>query len=264
MPVHIAVLIPALNEERGIERVLAELPRRAAPADPGGPGVAPAGPIGGTQGVEPGPPPSPPFEVREVVVVDNGSTDRTAEAARRAGATVVSEPRRGYGAACLAGLAHLRRDPPEIVAFLDADHSDDPAELPDVLRPILERRADLVVGSRTLGQREPGSLSPVQRFGNGLATLLMRLAFRGRFTDLGPFRAIRWEALERLVMRDRDYGWTVEMQCRALKAGLRCAEVPVRYRRRRLGKSKVSGTLRGVIGAGVKILLTIARVRLGG
>jgi glycosyltransferase involved in cell wall biosynthesis len=199
-----------------------------------------------------------------VIVVDNGSRDRTAEAARRAGAMVVSEPRRGYGAACLAGLAFLRPRPPDIVAFLDADLSEDPAQLPELLAPIREGRADLVIGSRTLGEREEGSLTPVQEFGNRLATLLLRLFFGARFTDLGPFRAIRWEALERLGMRDRGYGWTVEMQARAARAGLRCAEVPVRHRRRRAGRSKVAGTIAGMLGAGVKIPLTILRVRIGG
>jgi glycosyltransferase involved in cell wall biosynthesis len=226
----VAVVIPALNEERPLGQVLAELPRSA---------------------------------VREVVVVDNGSTDRTAGVARAAGATVVSEPRRGYGAACLAGLAHLRGHPPGVVAFLDADASDDPTQLPEVLAPILEGRADLVIGSRTRGGHEPGSLTAAQVAGNRLAVILLRLLFGVRATDLGPFRAIRWEALERLGMRDRDYGWTVEMQARAARAGLRTVEVPVRYRRR-LGRSKISGTVRGALGAGWKILFTIARVRLGG
>jgi len=205
----------------------------------------------------------PGFRVRQVVVVDNGSADRTAAVARDAGATVVAEPRRGYGAACLKGLEHLRRDPPQVVAFLDADHSDDPRELAVLLEPIA-RGAELVIGSRVLGEREPHALTPVQHLGNRLAAFLMRVLFGGRFTDLGPFRAIRWDVLERLGMRDRDFGWTVEMQARALRAGLACAEVPVRYRRRRLGTSKVSGTLSGVWGASTKILLTIARVRLGG
>lgn len=202
--------------------------------------------------------------VSRVLVVDNGSRDRTAEAARRAGATVVSEPRRGYGAACHAGLAFLRSRPPEVVAFLDADLSEDPAQLVELLAPIVEGRADLVIGSRTLGEREPGSLTPVQEFGNRLATLMLRVLFGARFTDLGPFRAVRWEALERLGMRDRGYGWTVEMQARAARAGLRCAEIPVRHRVRRHGRSKVSGTLAGMLGAGWKIPLTILRVRLGG
>ena len=206
----------------------------------------------------------PAASVARVIVVDNGSRDRTAEAARRAGATVVSEPRRGYGAACLAGLAFLRARPPDVVAFLDADLSEDPAQLPELLAPIREGRADLVIGSRTLCERETGSLTPVQEFGNRLATFLLRLFFGARFTDLGPFRAIRWEALERLDMRDRGYGWTVEMQARAARAGLACAEVPVRHRRRRAGRSKVAGTLGGMLGAGVKIPLTILRVRLGG
>ena len=174
------------------------------------------------------------------------------------------ESRRGYGAACLAGLACLAHDPPEIVAFIDADHSDDPSELPDLLRPILDERADLVIGSRTLGVREAGSLTAVQQFGNALAAVLLSTLFGGRTTDLGPFRAIRWDALQRLAMTDRGYGWTVEMQARALARGLRCVEVPVRYRRRRLGRSKVSGTVRGVVGAGWKILFTIARVRWEG
>ncbi len=197
------------------------------------------------------------------MVVDNGSTDGTAAVARAAGATVVREPRRGYGAACLAGLAHLRERPPELVAFLDADASDDPAQLPEVLAPLLEGRADLVVGSRVRGVPAPGSLTLPQVLGNRLAVALLVLLFGVRFTDLGPFRAIRWAALERLGMRDRGYGWTVEMQARAARAGLRAVEVPVRYRRR-IGRSKISGTVRGVIGAGAKILLTIARVRLGG
>lgn len=227
----VAVLIPALDEEGSLPGVLAEIPRAL---------------------------------VREIVVVNNGSTDRTAEVARDAGATVIDEPRRGYGSACLAGLAHLRRDPPAIVAFLDADHSDDPTELDRVLEPILRGRADLVVGSRVSGTGEGSVLGPVQKLGNRLATFLLRALFGVRFTDLGPFRAVRWEALERLGMRDRDFGWTVEMQARAARAGLRCVEVPVRCRRRAAGRSKVAGTVRGSVAAGWKILWTIAKVRLGG
>ena len=234
-PVRIAVVIPALDEEHPLPGVISALPRA-------GDG----------------------WTLDEIVVADNGSTDRTAQVARAAGASVVSEPRRGYGAACLAALAHLRGRPPDVVAFIDADGSDDPADLAALLAPIVACRADLVIGSRALGEREAGALTPVQAFGNALATRLLGLLYAGRFTDLGPFRAVRWEPLERLSMRDRDYGWTVEMQARALRAGLACAEVPVRYRRRRLGRSKVAGTLRGVIGAGWKILFTIARVRLGG
>ena len=205
-----------------------------------------------------------PAAVARVIVVDNGSRDRTAEVARRAGAMVVSEPRSGYGAACLAGLAYLRSRPPEVVAFVDADLSDDPAQLPELLTPIREGRADLVIGSRTLGEREAGSLTPVQELGNRLATAMLGVLFGARFTDLGPFRAIRWDALERLRMRDRGYGWTVEMQARAARAGLRWAEIPVRHRVRRAGRSKVAGTLRGMLGAGLGIPLTIVRVRLGG
>jgi glycosyltransferase involved in cell wall biosynthesis len=234
----VAVVIPALDEEGPLGAVLAGLPRAGGPDGPG-------------------------FLVREVVVADNGSRDRTAAVARAAGATVVAEPRRGYGSACLAGLAHLRRDPPDIVAFLDADHSDDPDQLAEVLAPILAGGAELVIGSRMLGEHEPGSLAPVQLFGNRFAAALLRLLFGLEATDLGPFRAIRWRALESLGMRDRDFGWTVEMQARAARAGLRVVEVPVRYRRR-TGRSKISGTVRGVMGAGWKILFTLVRVRLGG
>ena len=231
----IAVLIPALDEEAALPGVIGAIPAA-------GDGWA----------------------IREIVVVDNGSRDRTAEVARAAGATLAREPQRGYGAACLAGLEYLHRAPPDVVAFLDGDHSDDPADLANVLAPIAAGEADLVVGSRVLGERERGALTPVQRFGNALAAVLIGALFGARVTDLGPLRAIRWEALGRLRMRDRDYGWTVEMQTRAFRARLRYREVPVRYRRRRAGRSKVTGTLRGAAGAGAKILLTLARVRLGG
>jgi glycosyltransferase involved in cell wall biosynthesis len=230
----VLVLIPALDEEPALPGVLASIPRT-------GDG----------------------WRVREVLVVDNGSRDHTAEAARSAGARVIAEPRRGYGAACLAGLAALAAAPPAIVAFMDADRSDDPGDLGALVAPIVAGRADLVIGSRVLGEHEPGSLTVPQRAGNRLATLLLGILFGLPATDLGPFRAVRWEALESLRMRDRDFGWTVEMQARAARAGLRVLEVPVRYRRR-LGRSKISGTVRGVIGAGWKILWTLGRVRLGG
>lgn len=195
--------------------------------------------------------------VRRVVVCDNGSRDRTAEAARARGALVVRENRRGYGSACLRALAVLRDDPPHAVLFLDADGSDDPREATALVEPLTDGRADLVIGSRTVGRRDPGALTPQARFGNWLATRLLRLLYRVRWTDLGPFRAVRWEALERLGMRDPDFGWTVEMQVKAARAGLRGVEVPVRYRRR-IGRSKISGTLSGAFRAGVKILGTIA------
>ena len=223
----IAVLIPAHNEALSIALVLAELP------------------IGLAQ---------------EVVVVDNASTDDTADAARAAGATVLHEARPGYGSACLAGLAYYAAQPagqrPEILVFLDGDHSDYPEQLPDLLEPLLAGTADMVIGSRALGEREPGSLLPQQRFGNWLATRLLRLRYGGTHTDLGPFRAIRTAALDRLNMADTTYGWTVEMQVKAAHLGLRVVEVPVRYRRR-IGTSKVSGTVRGTLGAGYKILWTI-------
>ena len=170
---------------------------------------------------------------------------------------LVREPRRGYGSACLAGLAALEASPPDVVVFLDGDYSDHPEEMPRLLEAIAGG-ADLVIGSRALGTREPGALLPQARFGNLLACFLIRLLFGHRYTDLGPFRAIRWEACRRLRMRDRDFGWTCEMQVKALREGLRVAEVPVSYRRR-VGVSKITGTVSGTLRAGWKILWTIAR-----
>jgi glycosyltransferase involved in cell wall biosynthesis len=195
--------------------------------------------------------------VRRVVVCDNGSTDATAAVARGHGAIVVSEARRGYGSACLKAIAALKADPPDVVLFLDGDLSDDPAEAAQILEPIVAGRADFVIGSRTRGDREVGALTPQARFGNWLATRLLRLLYGARFTDLGPFRAIRYPALLALEMRDRDFGWTVEMQVKAARAHLRAEEIPVRYRKR-IGRSKISGTISGTIQAGIKILGTIA------
>ena len=205
--------------------------------------------------------------VGEVVVTDNGSRAETAAEARAAGATVVSEPRAGYGRACLAGLAEVRRRPPEGIVFVDADRSDDPADLGALLAPLVHDEADLVIGSRVLGQRagrvERGALLPQARWGNALACALMRLRWDARFTDLGPFRAIRWEAYERLGMRDETFGWTAEMQVRAVRAGLRTTEVPVAYRKR-VGKSQITGTVNGTVRAGTKILWTVGTHSLRG
>ena len=193
--------------------------------------------------------------VRDIVVVDNASTDDTTKAAQQAGATVLFESRKGYGYACLKGIGYLndKAQPPDIVVFLDGDYSDYPEELPLVIQPILESGYDLVIGARMKGMRESGAMTPQQAFGNWLATALMRLFFGSTFTDLGPFRAIRLKTLNQLRMQDKTYGWTVEMQLKTLKQGLRYTEVPVRYRKR-IGVSKVSGTVKGTIFAGVKIL----------
>ncbi len=190
------------------------------------------------------------------MVVDNGSGDATARVAREAGAQVLQEPRRGYGRACLRGLAHLAAAPPDAVVFLDADHADDPAGIGKLVAPILAGRADLVIGERTtLG--DPGALTPVQRFGNALATTLIAGLTGHRYRDMGPFRALRWEALERLEMSDPTWGWNVEMQLKAVRRGLRVLEVPVPYRPRRAGRSKISGTLVGSARAGARILWAV-------
>ncbi len=224
------VVIPAFNEEDSLPLVLRDLPR-------------------------------PP--VRRIVVADNNSTDSTAEVAQASGAAVVPAPRQGYGSACLAGLEFLRRNgPPEIVVFIDADYSDHPEELPRVVAPIVAGEAEMVIGSRVLGSRERGALLPQARAGNLVACLLMRLLYRHRYTDLGPFRAIRWSSLEKLRMEDPDFGWTAEMQVKALRHGLRVVEVPASYRKR-VGISKITGTLKGTVLAGYKILWTVFRYSWG-
>ena len=226
----IDVVIPAFNEEASLPSVLADLPR-------------------------------PP--VRRVVVADNNSTDATAQVGRAGGAVVVPAPIPGYGSACLAALDHIRRhDPPDIVVFIDADYSDHPEELPQLVAPILAGKADVVIGSRVLGKRESGALMPQARAGNVVACTLIRLLYRHRYTDLGPFRAVRWPEFESLAMNDPDFGWTAELQVKALRAGLRVTEVPVSYRKR-IGVSKITGTVKGTIMAGYKILWTVFRYSWG-
>lgn len=199
------------------------------------------------------------YQVDRVIVVDNGSTDETAERAALAGAEVVYVAEPGYGRACLAGVAAASDC--DLLIFMDGDGADDPTDLPDLIAPVLRGEADLVIGSRALGRTEIGALTLPQRWGNALATCLMRWFWNGPFTDLGPFRAIRRTSYQRLAMQAPTFGWTVEMQVRALKQNLRCSEVPVAYRRR-IGVSKISGTIKGVILAGAFILGTIFREAL--
>jgi len=196
-----------------------------------------------------------PSIVDEVIVVSNNSTDQTEENARKAGATVLSETRKGYGYACLKGMDYIAAQPekPDVVVFLDGDYSDYPEQLSAIIQPILQENIDFVIGARVDRLREEGSMTFPQIFGNWLATRLMRLFFGARFTDLGPFRAIKYEKLLALKMEDKTYGWTVEMQLKAIKQKLSYVEVPVNYRNR-IGVSKVSGTVKGAIMAGVKIL----------
>jgi glycosyltransferase involved in cell wall biosynthesis len=220
----VAVIIPVFNERESLPLVVAAIPRD---------------------------------RVREIVVVDNGSTDETPAVARGLPVRLVREERRGYGRACLAGIAALESAPPDVVVFLDGDYSDHPDEMPRLVEAIAGG-SDLVIGSRVLGSREPGALLPQARFGNALACSLIRLLHGYSFTDLGPFRAVRWEALRRLGMEDPTFGWTAEMQVKAVKNGLAIAETPVSYRRR-VGVSKITGTLSGTVRAGAKILWTIAR-----
>ncbi len=217
----ISVIIPAYNEEQSLAHVLNDLPKD---------------------------------RLHQVIVVDNRSTDRTAEVARENGATVVHERRRGYGRACLTGMAAL--EDPDIVVFLDGDYSDYPEEISLLVEPIIKGEADFVVGSRMLLAESRQALLPQARYGNQLAVFLIRLFFGHRFTDLGPFRAIRSESLQAIGMHDKDFGWTVEMQIKAVQNGLRIREVPVRYRIR-IGVSKITGTLSGTLKAGTKIIYTI-------
>jgi glycosyltransferase involved in cell wall biosynthesis len=199
--------------------------------------------------------------VRKVFLVDNNSTDGTGEEARKHGAIVLLETYQGYGAACLKGIAeaNAQPEPADVILFLDADHSDDILRVNDLVAPIASNEADMVIGSRALGQRQPGAMTPQQRFGNWLATRMIRVMYRKKFTDLGPFRAIRLTSLNALNMQDRTYGWTVEMQVKAIRQNLRFVEIPVDYFKRRTGKSKVAGTLKGTIFAGYKIIATIIK-----
>ena len=221
----VRVIIPAFNEENAVAIVIRDIPKGL---------------------------------VEEIVVVDNNSSDQTILNATNAGATVLSEKFQGYGASCLKGISYLKNleDKTDIVVFLDADYSDYPEQLRELIEPILTNNADLVIGSRNRGNKEPGSMTIPQLFGNWLATRLISLFFGHSFTDLGPFRAIRFKSLLDLNMLDKTYGWTVEMQIKALKNNLRCEEIPVDYRNR-VGVSKISGTVKGTILAGYKIIGTI-------
>jgi len=225
----IKVIIPAFNEERSIALVIEDIPDI----------------------------------VSEVIVVNNNSTDLTSEVAKKAGATVLLEERKGYGNACLKGMEYIENESgkPDIVVFIDGDYSDYPEELTKIVAPILEKDFDFVIGARAKVLREEGSMTVPQEFGNWLATFLMSLFFKSTFTDLGPFRAIKYPKLLALQMEDKTYGWTVEMQLKALKRGYNCTEVPVKYRNR-IGVSKVSGTVKGAIFAGIKILSWIFKYSL--
>ncbi len=225
MKPNIVVIIPAYNEEASIAKVIADIPQDL---------------------------------VQEVIVVNNNSSDNTPKVAKAAGATVLDEPQQGYGAACLKGIAYLKdkKIAPDIVVFIDGDYSDFPQQMPEVVAPIIEQNIDMVIGSRALGERQKGAMMPQQIFGNWLATRLIRLFYGMRFTDLGPFRAIKYNKLLAIEMRDQNYGWTVEMQLKAAKHKLAVTEVSVDYKRR-IGVSKVSGTVKGTIMAGYKIIWTI-------
>jgi len=222
----IDVIIPAFNEQDAIGKVIQEIPTN----------------IG----------------VREIIVVNNASTDKTRKVAQQAGAVVIDQPERGYGNACLKGINYIAQKEvtPDIVVFLDGDHSDYPEEMGKLVTPILNDHVEMVIGSRELGERQRGAMMPQQIFGNWLATTLIRLLYGYRFTDLGPFRAVDWNILVNLQMEDKTYGWTCEMQVKAAKQKLKVIEVPVNYRQR-IGQSKVTGTVKGTILAGYKILWMI-------
>ncbi len=222
------VIIPAYNEESSIGHVVRDIPKDL---------------------------------VREIIVCNNASTDQTAEIATEAGATVILAPKMGYGSACLQGIAHIRNKSikPDIVVFVDGDYSDHPEQMPMLIEPIVNDDMDMVIGSRALGNLESGSMMPQQIFGNWLATTLIKFFYKYTFTDLGPFRAIKYDTLMDLEMKDPDFGWTVEMQVKAAKYKLKCIEVGVNYRKR-IGISKVSGTIKGTILAGHKIIWTIFKL----
>ena len=220
----IVVIIPAFNEEESLPKVIKDIPDF----------------------------------VDEVIVANNGSTDNTEEVAKKLGATVVTENERGYGAACLKAIDYIKNKSYDIIVFLDGDYSDHPEEMFNVVEPIIKKDFDLVIGSRMLGKREKGAMLPQAVFGNWLSTFLINLFWNYKFTDLGPFRAIKYSSLIKLNMQDRNFGWTVEMQIKAAKQKLKTTEVPVSYRKR-IGKSKVTGTLKGTVKASVKILYLIFR-----
>ncbi len=224
----IDVIIPAYNEEASIAHVIKDIPK---------------------------------YLVRNIIVCENNSTDRTAEVASEAGAIVVSEPEKGYGNACLKGMAYIEslESNPDIVVFLDGDYSDYPEQMPELVRPIINDGMHMVIASRAVGQLEKGAMMPQQVFGNWLATTLIKLFYNVTFTDLGPFRAIRYDKLIEIEMQDKTFGWTVEMQVKAAKHKFRFTEIPAKYRKR-IGVSKVSGTVRGTILAGHKILWTIFKL----
>ena len=215
----LSIIIPALNEEKSIGYVIKSIPKI----------------------------------YREVIVVDNGSSDKTSKVAFENGAKVITEKNKGYGFACLKGIDYLKENPPDIIVFLDGDYSDYPEEINKIIEPICNNQVDFVIGSRVKSLRENGSMTPQQVFGNKLACFLMNLLYNSTFTDLGPFRAIKWKTLKELKMTDKTYGWTVEMQLKILRNRIAYCEVPVRYRKR-IGYSKVSGTLKGSVLAGIKII----------
>ncbi len=223
----ISVVIPAYNEEQSIGKVVSAIDREL---------------------------------VNHVIVVNNNSNDNTVEVAKNAGAIVLDQPRKGYGWACLRGIDKCKELNTEIIVFLDGDFSDYPEEIKDVIAPILEQDMDMVIGSRVLGKREKGSLTPQQIFGNSLATKLIQLFYGAKFTDLGPFRAMKFDSLQALEMTDKTYGWTIEMQIKAVKKKMKFCEVPVNYKRR-IGVSKVSGTIKGSVLAGIKIIFAVFKYK---
>ncbi len=227
MSVIIDVIIPAFNEESAVQKVINDIPKQL---------------------------------VRDIIVVNNNSYDATAAVAKEAGATVLHEYFQGYGAACLNGIRYIaaKETKPCIVVFLDSDYSDHPDQMNLLVTPIVDLNMDMVIGSRALGKRDKGSMTFPQRFGNKLATTLIRWFYKTSYTDLGPFRAIQYDSLMRLHMKDKTYGWTVEMQLKAAKQKMKITEVPVDYRKR-IGYSKVSGTIKGAVMAGYKIIITIFR-----